>query len=65
MRFRSTAQCTCGMGEMYDAVTKAIAQDETSCVVFATPTETIIGAVDQTFPLNPLPTAIVGYGKGH
>ena len=54
-----------GMREMHDAGAKTIAQDEASCVVFGMPKEAIkLGAVDQTIPLDQIPTAIVGHGRG-
>lgn len=54
-----------GMKEMHDAGARTIAQDEPSCVVFGMPKEAIkLGAVDQTIPLNQIPAAIVGYGRG-
>ena len=54
-----------GMKEMHDAGAKTIAQDEQSCVVFGMPKEAIkLGVVDQTIPLNQIPSAIVSYGRG-
>jgi len=55
-----------GMKEMHDTGAKTIAQDEASCVVFGMPKEAIRhGAVDQILPLEQIPMAIAGYGKGY
>jgi two-component system chemotaxis response regulator CheB len=54
-----------GMKEMHDAGARTIAQDEASCVVFGMPKEAIkLGAADQVIPLDHIPAAIVGYGRG-
>jgi len=53
-----------GMKEMHSAGAKTIAQDEQSCVVFGMPKEAIkLDAVDQTIPLDQIPSAIIAYGK--
>lgn len=54
-----------GMKEMHDAGARTIAQDEASCVVFGMPKEAVkLGATDQVLPLDQIPAAIVGYGRG-
>ncbi len=54
-----------GLKEMHAAGARTIAQDEASCVVFGMPKEAIkLGAADQVMPLEQIPAAIVGYGKG-
>jgi len=51
-----------GMLEMHNAGAKTVAQDKETCVVFGMPKEAIkLGGVEEVFPLNKIPEAILKF----